>query len=124
MRGSRRYWIGVASKDHVSRGVQGGFMQLCHGKDAPLKRMSHGDGIVYYCPRTVFPDGPAYRRFGAIGHVIDEAPYQIAMAPNFRPFRRNVKFLQPTVDGVQDALIEPLIPHLSFIQDKSRWGGV
>ena len=27
-----RYWIGVASRDHVARGVAGGFCQLGHGK--------------------------------------------------------------------------------------------
>ena len=41
-----RYWIGVASKDHVSRGVDGGFCQLCHGKAQPLKRMASGDWII------------------------------------------------------------------------------
>ncbi|MGG1220830.1 EVE domain-containing protein, partial [Priestia endophytica] len=29
-----RYWVGVASRDHVMKGVQGGFAQLCHGKEA------------------------------------------------------------------------------------------
>jgi hypothetical protein len=31
------YWIGVASKEHVMRAVQGGFAQVCHGKEGPLK---------------------------------------------------------------------------------------
>ena len=34
-----RYWIGVASRDHVMRGVAGGFCQLGHGKAAPVKRL-------------------------------------------------------------------------------------
>ena len=34
-----RYWIAVASADHVARGVAGGFMQVCHGKRAPLARI-------------------------------------------------------------------------------------
>ena len=33
---NRRYWIGVACREHVGRGVAGGFAQLCHGKAAPL----------------------------------------------------------------------------------------
>jgi hypothetical protein len=32
-----RYWIGVVSKEHVMRGVQRGFAQVCHGKEGPLK---------------------------------------------------------------------------------------
>jgi hypothetical protein len=27
-----KYWIGVASKEHVLRGVDEGFAQVCHGK--------------------------------------------------------------------------------------------
>ena len=39
-------WIGVASAEHVERGIQDGFMQLCHGKEAPLRRLQPGDRIV------------------------------------------------------------------------------
>ena len=37
-----RFWIGVVSKEHVPRGVEGGFCQVCHGKKAPLNRMKKG----------------------------------------------------------------------------------
>ena len=43
----KRYWIGIASKEHVKLGVAGGFSQLCHGKAQPLKRMAVGDGLIY-----------------------------------------------------------------------------
>ena len=38
-----KYWIIVASKDHLQRGLNGGFIQANHGKAAPLKRMQPGD---------------------------------------------------------------------------------
>ena len=34
------YWIAVASAEHVRRGRGDGFMQVTHGKAAPLKRLS------------------------------------------------------------------------------------
>jgi hypothetical protein len=43
-----RYWIGIASSDHVEKGIQGGFAQLGHGKLAPIRRLSPGDWIAYY----------------------------------------------------------------------------
>ena len=43
-------WIAVASAEHVRRGREGGFMQVCHGKAAPLRRIQPGDGVVYYSP--------------------------------------------------------------------------
>lgn len=48
----RRYWIGVVSASHVRKGVLDGFAQLCHGKAAPLRRMSADDWLIYYSPRT------------------------------------------------------------------------
>lgn len=32
------FWIGVASKEHVQIGQDGGFAQLCHGKEQALKK--------------------------------------------------------------------------------------
>ena len=43
-----KYWIIVASKDHVENGVGQGIAQACHGKVTPLKRMKKGD-LVSYC---------------------------------------------------------------------------
>jgi hypothetical protein len=43
-----KYWIIVASKDHVKNGIAAGFAQACHGKSAPLKRMKKGDFVIYY----------------------------------------------------------------------------
>jgi predicted RNA-binding protein len=39
------------------------------------------------------------------------------MAPDFHPWRRNVRFV-----SVNEATIQPLIPELSFITNKTHWG--
>ena len=49
-----RAWIAVASAEHVRRGLAGGFMQVCHGKDGPLRRMRPGDRVAYYSPTETF----------------------------------------------------------------------
>ena len=45
-----RHWLAVASADHVAIGRRGGFMQVCHAKAAPLRRLQPGDRVVYYSP--------------------------------------------------------------------------
>ena len=35
---AQRFWVGVAAREHVLRGVEGGFVQFGHGKLAPPKR--------------------------------------------------------------------------------------
>jgi hypothetical protein len=52
-----RYWVGVVSREHVRRGVEGGFCQLSHGKEAPLRRLAPGDGFVSYSPRESMSAG-------------------------------------------------------------------
>jgi hypothetical protein len=113
----RRYWIGVVSREHVMIGVKGSFMQLNHGKRAPLQRLSAGDGVVFYSPKTSYPDGEPLQAFTAIGRVNTGDIYQVEMTPQFKPFRVDVTFLK-----AKEAPIRALIDRLSFIEDKSHWG--
>ena len=112
-----RYWIGVASKDHVLRGIAGGFCQLCHGKAQPLKRMNVGDWIIYYSPKEQFETASPCQQFTAIGEVIGANVYTFEMFPGFVPNRCDIRFIEAT-----DAPIRPLLAQLSFIKDKSKWG--
>ena len=112
-----RYWIGVASYSHVKQGRAGGFAQLCHGKAAPLRRMSVGDWLVYYSPKTEINGGEPLQMFTDIGRVVGENVYQYPMSPNFLPFRRDVEYLK-----CKPVHIHSLIPNLSFIRDPGHWG--
>lgn len=111
------YWIGVASRDHVLKGVEGGFAQLCHGKSSSLKRMKAGDWIIYYSSKHQFIEANPCQMFTAIGKVVDDYMYEFDMGNGFIPFRRNIDFYPCT-----EVSIHPLINKLSFIQNKQRWG--
>ncbi|MCM3364774.1 MULTISPECIES: EVE domain-containing protein [Niallia] len=114
MHTKKRFWIGIASRDHVLNAVQGGFAQLCHGKLAPLRNMSTGDWIIYYSPKINFKESAPHQKFTAIGRIIDEDVYQVNMGNDFVPFRRNIDFF-PSIETP----IKPLIPncHLLKIQN-------
>lgn len=111
-----RYWMAVASKEHVLRGIHGGFAQVCHGKEGPLKLMRPDDWIIYYSPTLTFGGKDPCRAFTAIGQI-EGAPYRFQMSEDFIPYRINVKFIPS-----KDIPIYPLIDHLSFIPDKKKWG--
>jgi hypothetical protein len=115
-----RFWIGVASRDHVLRGVAGGFCQLGHGKAAPIRRLSPGDWIAYYSPRESFPDGAPLQAFTAIGEVEAGEPYAVDMGEGFVPTRRDVRFRR----GAKEAPIRPLLQKLALTRDKPGWGAV
>jgi len=114
---SRNYWIGVVSRSHVYIGVKGGFIQLNHGKKAPVQRLRAGDALAMYSPRTKYPDGEPLQSFTAIGVVSTGDIYQVEMGPDFKPYRVNVEFLK-----CEEAPIKPLIEKLSFIKSKTHWG--
>jgi hypothetical protein len=111
------YWINTVSRDHVQRGVAGGFTQANHGKPNMLRRMARGDWIVFYSPKTHFPSGEPSQAFTAIGQVSDDEAYQAEMPPDFHPWRRHVDFLPCT-----ETPIRPLLDELDFVEDKTRWG--
>ena len=112
-----KYWIAVASADHLARGKQGGFMQVNHGKAAPLKRIKKGDIIAYYSPLKTYGGTEKLRAFTGLGRIVSEAPYQGDMGEGFKPFRHDVVWFK-----TQDAPIEPLLQHLDFTKGKTNWG--
>ena len=116
-RSERHFWIGVVSRSHVQLGVKGGFVQLGHGKKAPLQKLRPGDGLIMYSPRTAYPDGDVLQSFTAIGMITSAHIYQVEMSREFKPYRVDVKFLK-----CREAPIKPLIETLSFIKNKTHWG--
>ncbi|UFH50199.1 EVE domain-containing protein [Pseudomonas sp. KNUC1026] len=112
-----RYWCGVVSREHIKRGEQGGFCQVCHGKRSPLARMAPGDYIVFYSPVHEFKGVRKCQAFTALGRVVDDRTYQFEMAPDFKPFRRDVEYY-----ATRDASIYPLLEQLEFTQGNRNWG--
>jgi hypothetical protein len=118
----RKNWLAVASADHVAVGRTAGFMQVCHGKVSPLKRVQPGDRIVYYSPNQHYSASHAQRgkdrlqTFTAIGTVKEGKPYQADMGGGFQPFRRDVTWHE--AEPVSLAL---LLQKLALTQEKN-WG--
>ena len=110
-------WIAVASAAHVRIGRAGGFMQVCHGKGAPLRRLSEGDLVAYYSPTETFGGRDRLQAFTAVGIVKPRAPYQVDTGNGFAPFRRDVAWSR-----ADPASIHPLLSQLSFSRDNGNWG--
>ncbi|GLH73374.1 UPF0310 protein [Geothrix limicola] len=112
-----RTWIAVASAEHVRLGRAQGFMQVCHGKDAPLRRMGPGDVVIYYSPSERMGGGARLQAFTAIGHVKEGDPYAVQMGADFRPFRKDVAWMPAS-----ETPIAPLLARLSFTTGQRNWG--
>ena len=112
-----KYWVIVASKDHVKTGIAEGIAQTCHGKASPLKRMRKDDFIIYYSGKQTMGERELCQKFTAIGKVIDDEIYQAQVSEDFCPSRRNIDFFPN-----RDVSILPLIPDLDFISNKKSWG--
>ncbi|MDR7308644.1 EVE domain-containing protein [Rhodoferax saidenbachensis] len=145
---TRNNWIAVACAAHARRGCavpQQGYMQVCHGKAAPLKRVAPGDRVAYYSPTVSMGGKDKLQAFVSIGIVQPGVPYahrdagppQGAIAPSggsaahavasvgatsdmgggFVPYRRDVAYV-PALE----APILPLLDDFEFVEDRSRWG--
>lgn len=115
--GNTKYWMAVASKDHVKAGISAGIAQVCHGKSSPLERMKKGDFIVYYSGRQTMDKPDKCREFTALGKVSDDEIYPFRVTEDFCPSRRNIEYLPG-----KDISILPLINGLDFIRNKKSWG--
>lgn len=114
----RKYWIGVASLDHARLGIEGGFVQLCHGKSKPLKRMRKNDIIIYYSPKTSLSSQKRCQSFTAMRRIMDDNTYSFQMSDTFLPFRRDVEFIKK----IQLVSIYNVMYDLDFIEDVKHYG--
>ena len=107
----QRAWLGVVSADHTQRAVQGGFIQLNHGKRYGVARLRQGDGFVIYSPTERYLEKRPLRAFTALGVVVDEAPYQaepMSMGDRgtVQPWRRRIEFLPVRRAALHDLTLE------------------
>jgi len=116
----RHNWIAVASAAHARLGCatpERGFMQVCHGKCAPLKRVQPGDRVVYYAPTVTLGGKDRLQSFVSIGVVLPGVPYAFDMGGGFVPFRRDVAYV-----AALEVPIAPLLDELEFVEDRAHWG--
>lgn len=111
-----RFWLAIVSKEHVQRGVEGGFAQVCHGKRAPLAKLKAGDGFIYYSPKVSMNRLEPCKCFTAIGKVKNGTVYQVQMSSDFHPFRIDIDY-----DPCVEVPIISLMNQLELTQVKS-WG--
>jgi hypothetical protein len=110
-------WVAVASADHVRLGRAQGFMQISHGKAAPLRRIQPGDHVVCYSPTEAFRGKDRLRAFTALGVVKEGEPYQVEMGDGFSPFRRDVAW-----QAAGETPIEPIVEQLEFTSGQKELG--
>ncbi len=116
----RKNWIAVASADHARRGrdaAGSGFMQVCHGKPGPIRRVRPGDRIAYYAPALTMGSKDKCQSFVSIGIVQAGQAYEFDLGDGFVPWRRNVAYVP-----AREASILPMLDALEFVEDRRRWG--
>lgn len=116
-----KYWLGVVQREHVLRGVSMGIAQTNHGVKSGIQRMLPGDGLVYYSPKTAYPEGEPLKQFTAIGRIADGEAWQAdesAMGGDFRPWRRRVEY----DESARATAIAPLLEVLELTRGNKNWG--
>lgn len=112
-----KYWINVISKDHALSGAEGGFIQASQDKVGHLKPLHRDDVVFSYSPGTRFRAGEILQAFTAVLRVSGDSPYQVGTGARVHSWR-----LTATSLPCDEALLEPLVPQLDFIEDKGNWG--
>ena len=75
-----KHWIAVVSRDHAQIAARSGFLQVNHGKAAPLRKTSAGDEVFIYCPRSGMGAGEVLKRVEFRCVVKNDTIYQVEQA--------------------------------------------
>ena len=98
-----KHWIAVISLAHAQIAAKSNFLQVCHGKKAPLRATNAGDEVFIYCPKREICVSQSLKLIAFRGIFDDNHIYQVEQAPGFKPFRKDVTFdrdFQPI--GIKD----------------------
>lgn len=112
-----KFWVVVTSRDHALDGATEGVVQVNHGKNGPLKRMSAGDKVLFYAGKKIYGQKELCQCFVALAILADDTIFQYEVSATFKPYRRKAVYRK-----VQEVEIRPLIDRLEFIKDKEKWG--
>ena len=112
-----KFWVVVTSRDHALDGATAGVVQVNHGNNGPLKRMSAGDKILFYAGKKIYGQKELCQRFVALAILVDDEIFQYEVSADFKPYRRKAEYAK-----VKEAEIRPLIDGLEFIKNKKKWG--
>ncbi len=112
-----KFWVVVTSRDHALDGAKAGVVQVNHGKERPLQRMSAGDKVLFYAAKAVYGQNELCQRFVALAILADDNIFQYEVSANFKPYRRKAAY-----KNVKEAEIRPLIDSLEFVKNKEKWG--
>lgn len=113
-----KYWIGVISGDHAKVAVAEGVCAFSHGKETPVAKLSVGDRIAYYAPRSGIGEGAPIQGFVALGTVTGDEAYQRQWAKTgFVAWVRDAD-----MRAVGPIPVKPMLDDLSFIKNPRFWG--
>jgi len=113
---SVRYWIGVVSGDHVDFAVKNGLCAFSKGAKSAIEKLSDGDRIAFYSPKTGFVEGDPIQAFTALGTVIDATPLETAW-DGHQIWTGRAAYAKTT-----PAPVRPLLEPLAFVTNPAKWG--
>lgn len=110
------HFIGVVHRAQTRTARDRGFVAFSHGDESAVRRLSPGDTVIYYAPKSDF-DGDPVRAFVAPAEVTGEAPHRTDY-----PGGRTAWVRAATFAKVREVPVRPLLDRLSFVRDPRHWG--
>lgn len=111
------HWIGVVHRKQAAAARAAGLCAFSHGKEAPVKKLTAGDGLIFYAPKTDF-DGEAVNAFVELAEVTGTTHrQQVFPGTDFTAWVRDASY-----SDTNEVPIRPMLEDLSFITNPRYWG--
>ena len=111
-----RFFLLTASKDHLDNGKQMSYIQQKHANR--IEKIRAGDFVVLYAGKAEYGTNKPYQKIVSVCQAIDDQYTKLPKTDGSGfYFRKNMTYLP-----FEEKEIRTLIPKLSFVTNKTRWG--
>src|SRR3989338_4849747 len=126
----RSYFLLTASKDHLMKGIEHGFVQ--QKRPHRIEKIKQGDCVVFYASKENFGDKKGYQKILGWACALDDDYEEMdpkTMAASLREedqfgcssgttFYRKKMEMHPASSPID---LRPLLPRLHFVKNKKSW---
>ena len=112
-----KFWIAVVHKSLAMIMAQHGFVAFSHGRKSAADKVSPGDSVILYAPKTDF-DGDPVQAFVGLATITSEiSDKRDFPGTDLTAWARAARFAR-----TQEVPIKPMLGDLGFISNPRYWG--
>lgn len=114
---AQKHWIAVVHKSLATIMAQHGFVAFSHGKKLAADKVSVGDSVILYAPKTDFEGDPVQAFVGLAAVTGEQSTERAFPGTDLTAWTRAARFAK-----TRDVPVKPMLEDLGFVTNPRYWG--